>query len=95
MAHGRADEVRRFTSIRTGLGVLTGGERRVQLVVALALMAGLAYLTWRLAFTLDGAPRWLELPLIAAEGWGFLPARLTCHSGMAGTAIPAAESSRG
>ena len=72
MAHGRADEVRRFTSIRTGLGVLTGGERRVQLVVALALMAGLAYLTWRLAFTLDGAPRWLELPLIAAEGWGFL-----------------------
>ncbi|MGI9659339.1 MAG: hypothetical protein ACR2OD_10555, partial [Gaiellaceae bacterium] len=71
MSHGPS-AIRRFTSVRAGLGLLTASERRIKLVAGLALLAGAAYLTWRVAFTLDGAPRWLALPLIAAEIWGFL-----------------------
>ena len=63
--------VRRFTSVRAGLGLLTRTERRIKLIVSLALLVGAGYLTWRLAFTLGGAPKWLAVPLIAAELWGF------------------------
>ena len=71
MAHGWKD-AHRFTSVRIGVDVLSANERRIHAIAGAALVAGVTYLTWRLAITLGGVQRWLSVPLITAEIWGFM-----------------------
>ncbi|MGI9539853.1 MAG: glycosyltransferase, partial [Miltoncostaeaceae bacterium] len=65
---GRA-KGRRFTALRLPIAPLWRTERRVHALALAALIAGIAYLGWRVAFTLVGAPPGLAIALVVVEAW--------------------------
>ena len=46
-----------------------GAGGRARVAAGAALTWGAVYLLWRAGWTLDGTPRWLSVPLLAAEAW--------------------------
>lgn len=59
---------------------LEPADRRRQLVAAVAIASGLAYLSWRWGFTLAVDDLWLALPLLLAETWALTAAALFVFS---------------